>query len=140
MPKAQKLSISSNGTNDYRNIIRNIENHESCCDHIQAVISQALYESHNRIDVQIIQGFNRQVAENREILKVIIDTLIYIARQNIAIRGHDESKISTNQGNFLELIKLFSKHHPIVQNHLDKIKNINEIDSHFCHMTHKTNY
>ncbi|XP_022168462.1 zinc finger MYM-type protein 1-like [Myzus persicae] len=122
LPKAQKLTIASDGTGDYRNIKRNIENHESCNDHIQSVLSRALYESHNRIDAQIIQGSNIQVSENREILRVIIDSLIFMARQNIALRGHDESTFSTNQGNFLELIKMFAKYHPTLQHHLNTIE------------------
>jgi len=122
LPNAQKLTIASDGTRDYRNIKRNIENHESFNDHVQSVLSRALYESHNRIDAQIIQGSNIQVSENREILRVIIDSLIFIARQNIALRGHDESTFSTNQGNFLELIKMFAKYHPTLQHHLNTIE------------------
>lgn len=122
MPKTQKITIASEGTGDYRNIRRNIENHENCSDHIQAVIIRALYESHNRIDTQIIHNFYRQISENREVLRVIIDSLLFIARQNIAIRGHNESITSNNQDNFLEMIKMFAKYHPILQNHLNKIK------------------
>ena len=76
----------------------------------------------SNIDAQIIQGSNIQVSENREILRVIIDSLIFMARQNIALRGHDESTFSTNQGNFLELIKMFAKYHPTLQHHLNIIE------------------
>lgn len=56
-----------------------------------------------KIDITLLKSANHQVAENREILKVIIDALLFTARQNIALRGHDESNTSMNKGNFLEL-------------------------------------
>jgi len=49
---------------------------------------------------------------------------IYCTRQNIPLRGHDEKITSQNQGNFLELVKLISKYHPSLNNHLDKINNM----------------
>jgi len=49
--------------------------------------------------------------------------LVYITRQNISLRGHDESCSSMNKGNFLELLQLLAKYHPILQNHLNKIGN-----------------
>jgi len=40
--------------------------------------------------------------------------LQYLTRQNSSFRGHDESWLSKNQGNFLELIKLFAKHNALL--------------------------
>lgn len=54
------------------------------------------------------------ISENQEILKVIINVLLYLAKQNIAFRGHDESSTSINQGIFLELLKVFSEYHSIL--------------------------
>lgn len=62
---------------------------------------------------------NKQILENRERLKPIIESIIFLARQNIPLRGnHDsgklfkneDSQLSTvestiNQGNFRELLK-----------------------------------
>lgn len=42
----------------------------------------------------------------------------------MAFRGHDESKTSKNQGNFLELIKLLSTDNAILSSHLLKIRNV----------------
>lgn len=49
---------------------------------------------------------------------------LYLARQNIALRDHDESSTSINQGDFLELLNVFSEFHPILQCHLDKINSM----------------
>ncbi|XP_074267089.1 uncharacterized protein LOC141590390 [Silene latifolia] len=42
-------------------------------------------------------------------LEASIDALRFITLQGLASRGHDESDESLNQGNFLELIKVFAK-------------------------------
>lgn len=44
--------------------------------------------------------------------------LLYLARQNSSFRGHDESWLFKNQGNFLELIKLFAKHNALLSSHI----------------------
>jgi len=74
-------------------------------EHIQSEISRGLYFTRTRIDITLLKSANHQVAENRVILKVIIDALLFTARQNIAY-SHDESHTSMNKGNFLELLKL----------------------------------
>ncbi|XP_050064680.1 zinc finger MYM-type protein 1-like [Aphis gossypii] len=102
LPRAKQNFLAINGSNDYKNISRNITQHEVSPDHIQ-------------------KSKNRQVAENREILKSVIEALLFTARQKIALRGHNEKIDSTNRGNFLELIKLLSKYHAPLKSHLDQI-------------------
>ena len=60
----------------------------------------------------------KEVKENRDYLKIIIETLVFLTKQNIAIRGHEESRSDigsesdTNRGNFLELLSLRCKDIP----------------------------
>ncbi|KAL4131466.1 hypothetical protein QTP88_008775 [Uroleucon formosanum] len=89
-------------------------------------MSKALYTNNHRIDLKMVHGTNKQVVENREIVKVVIDALLYTARQNIALRGHNELKLSNNRGNFLELINLMGKYHPVLNSHLQKINNVSK--------------
>jgi hypothetical protein len=56
---------------------------------------------------------------------VIIDALLYTARQNIALRGNNEKKTSLNRGNFLELLSVLSNNHAGLKNHLDQINMYN---------------
>jgi len=42
---------------------------------------------------------------------MIIDALLYTARQNIALRGHNEKKTSLNRRNFLELLSVLINNH-----------------------------
>ena len=50
--------------------------------------------------------YARKVELNRQNLRKIIQTILFLGRQNILIRGHDQSEGSINRGNFLELLNL----------------------------------
>ena len=39
----------------------------------------------------------------------LVETVIFCAVQNIALRSHDESESSSNKGDFLELVELRKK-------------------------------
>ncbi|KAL4119359.1 hypothetical protein QTP88_012175 [Uroleucon formosanum] len=121
-PKARKIFLADKGSNDYKNIKRTIENHESFPEHLTSEMARGMYEKNLRIDSGMHERANRKVAENRQIVSVIIDALILTARQNIALRGHNEKYTSTNRGNFLELCSFLSTYHPILKLHLEKLK------------------
>ena len=42
-------------------------------------------------------------------MRGLISTILFLAKQNIAMRGHDENSSSLNRGNFLELYDLRSQ-------------------------------
>lgn len=127
LPKAQKSNLALNGSNDWSNIQRIINNHEHSHNHIQSEISRGLYLQSNRIDLndQLIICANREVANNREVVRTVIEVLIFAARQNISLRGHNENVQSLNRGNFLELLKVIGRHSAPVMMHLEKINKSN---------------
>ncbi|XP_022162278.1 zinc finger MYM-type protein 1-like [Myzus persicae] len=121
LPRAKQNYLAIHGSNDYKNISRNITQHEVSPDHIQSEIARGLYMNHKRIDINLLESKNRQVAENREILKCVIEALLFTARQKIALRGHNEKIDSAYRGNFLEVIKLLSIYHAPLRSHLEQI-------------------
>ena len=42
-------------------------------------------------------------------LKNLTEAVLYLARQELAFRGHDESSTSLNKGNYRELMQSFCK-------------------------------
>lgn len=122
LPKAKKTFLADKGSNDYKNINRTIENHESFPEHLTSEMARVMYEKNVRIDTGMHERVNRKVAENRQIVSIVIDALIFSARQNIALRGHNEKHTSTNRGNFLELCSFISTYNPILKLHLEKLK------------------
>ena len=62
---------------------------------------------------------------NRLFMEHLIDLVLFLGKQELAFRGHDESSDSLNKGNFRELFDM----HIIrctqeIQNHYNSIKNI----------------
>lgn len=122
--ECKSYKLAKSGYDDWKHLACVFKKHEATPDHLQAEIRRAMYINNQRVDLQSFQGLNSKVAENREIVKEIIKTLIFLSRQNMAFRGHNESKSSKNQGNFLELIKLLSTNNPLLSSHLLKIGNL----------------
>lgn len=120
--KAKQNKLVSTGTRDWKHITSRMLNHESSKERLESEISRGQYSNNNRLDVSFRLTTNNQIAENREIVRVIFEVLLYLGKQNIAFRGHDESLTSKNRGNFLSLIKVLSKYHASLAIHLNKIE------------------
>ncbi|KAL4123372.1 hypothetical protein QTP88_015568 [Uroleucon formosanum] len=120
---AKSYQLARFGSDDWSHISFKLKSHESNSAHLESEIRRAMFVSNQRVVSTTFETSNRIVMEKREIVKVIFETLIYLARQNIAFRGHDESWTSNNQGNFIELIKFISKYNPTLSTHLTKIQN-----------------
>lgn len=99
LPKAKKVLLAQRGTNDWKNLKRNLDNHVHTTEHLQAEISRGLFSKNVRIDLKLLHSNHQKISENREVLRAIIKVLLFSARQNIALRGHNESFMSQNQGN-----------------------------------------
>ncbi|XP_022169988.1 zinc finger MYM-type protein 5-like [Myzus persicae] len=63
LPRAKQNYLAIHGSNDYKNISRNITQHEVSPEHIQSEIARGLYMNHKRIDINLLESKNRQVAE-----------------------------------------------------------------------------
>uniref|UniRef100_A0A2N9IKZ9 DUF4371 domain-containing protein n=1 Tax=Fagus sylvatica TaxID=28930 RepID=A0A2N9IKZ9_FAGSY len=64
---------------------------------------------------QSIQSFHFKQTDQARIeyqtrLNASIDCIRFLLRQGLAFRGHDESEDSSNQGNFLELLRFIADH------------------------------
>jgi hypothetical protein len=71
---------------------------------------------HESVDVlfsrarrEAVERYNEGVRQNREMLNNISEAVLYLAKQELAFRGHDESSTSLNQGNYRQLLKSFGK-------------------------------
>lgn len=65
-----------------------------------------------------------QVKLNREVVAELIDIVIFLARHNLAFRGHRESwsmATSTSKGNFKDLVILIAKYSAVMSEHITKI-------------------
>ncbi|XP_054714780.1 zinc finger MYM-type protein 1-like [Uloborus diversus] len=53
----------------------------------------------------------------RDILYRLLDVTLFLAKQNLPFRGHNEQIESENRGNFLELVNLLSNYDPVLKEH-----------------------
>ena len=61
------------------------------------------------VAVQLNDAHQSLIQENRYNISALAEILLLTANQNVFQRGHDESKRSTNKGNFLELLDFAAK-------------------------------
>ena len=98
------------------------ENHVSCM--TKWLQFKAMERKNSSVLQQLSNAHKEQVKFNRKYLQVIIECLIFTAMQNIAVRGHEESRndiwevSDINRGNFLELLHLRCKDLPWLQSKL----------------------
>ena len=84
--------------------------HQATAGHLQATVTRKTF-GRARVDLQLNEQVRREtelhnenVKKNREILMTLIDSVIFLGKQELPFRGHDESKESTNKGNYVELL------------------------------------
>ena len=89
--------------------------HQSTAGHLQAT---------TRVDLQLNEQVRREtelhnekVKKNREILKRLIDCVIFLGKQELSFRGHDESAGSANRGNYLELLSFLAENNTDLHYH-----------------------
>ena len=110
---------------DFKNLPRSLSKHEKSNIHIQSEISFKTIGT-SRIDLTFneqrrlhISLHNSNFKENQEILKVLINGTCYLANQELAFCGNDESVTSFNRGNYVELIYAFAENDERISRHLE---------------------
>lgn len=101
-----------------------ISRHEKSINHIKCFLQINTF-GRNRIDHLLDEQkktsdsiHNEKVKKNRAILKRMIDAVCFLAKQELPLRGHDESSTSINRGNYLELLELIRQYDSILDNDL----------------------
>ena len=62
---------------------------------------------------------NHDASRYSKMLKHHIDVAVFLSAQGLAFRGHDETKCSSNRGNFLELLELLGNYSNDLRSFLD---------------------
>src|SRR4029434_1260659 len=101
---------TKSGFCDLKNLPRSLSSHERSATHIQSQIALKTFAT-SRIDLALdeqrrlnVSIHNAKVKENREILKDLIDVTCFLAKQELAFRGNDESSSSSNCGDSVALL------------------------------------
>ena len=116
---------TKSGYNDMHGFLSDCKKHERSNSHMGAFKTWKMYGAGVRVDSLIsqarrdeIQRHNEEVRQNREILKTITEAVLYLSRQELAFRGHDESEDSLSRGNYRELLESFAKFDSVFERRL----------------------
>ena len=104
------------GYADMRCFLSDCRKHEPSNCHLEAYKKWKTFDVTERVDIlfsrarrEEVQRHNEQVRQNREMLKTISEAVLFLSKQELAFRGHDESNDSLNKGNYRELLECFAK-------------------------------
>lgn len=77
---------------------------------------------HKTIDAESVAVMDKEKKKWRDILHRLLDITMFLAKQNLAFRGHKEDESSLNKGNFLEMVEMLSKYDTVLKEHLMRLK------------------
>ena len=85
--------------------------------------SKACFEKIGTVDKQLDPNFRNEkfIDDNRKHLMTVLDVIVFCAKQEIPLRGDDESDQSLNKGNFLEMIEFLGKYDSNVTKRIESL-------------------
>ncbi|CAF3965624.1 unnamed protein product [Rotaria magnacalcarata] len=93
--------------------------HASSQAHIIATKNYLTYKQQQGANSNVLKQLDScraiQIRRNRDSMTKICSTLRFLARQMIGFRGHEENEKSSNQGNFLEILRWASETDPLIK-------------------------
>ena len=107
------IAFTGKGFKDWKKVREKLDKHVSTNTHLDCTTRWNAYKvtSHTgSVVAKLSKHHAENVAENWKYAEKMTEILLYLARQGLAFRGHDESADSTNRGNFLQLCELFGKY------------------------------
>ena len=82
--------------------------------HVEAVLIWEEYKLNFQRETTITRSLEKigmnVIEENRHYVKTLAEIILLCARQEIALRGHDETEESLNPGNFRALLTFHGNH------------------------------
>lgn len=120
------------------NINRSLHKHSDSAEHLICALQLKTLEKNQNTIVDalklnsrlVVAQYNDTVRLNRLVLHIVISAALFLARQELAFRGHDESSTSLNRGNFKELLSLLVSISSLeIRTHYAKIKSVFAGDS-----------
>ena len=111
--------------NNFWHLNPRVIEHENSKIHKECI--EKLKELAMRLQLQrtIDNSMQKHIDEERKkwkaILENVVDVILFLSKQNLPLRGHCEAFESSNQGNFVETVKLLAKYSPVLSKHLSDI-------------------
>ena len=85
------------GYSNMRGFLSDCKKHEQARSHFESYKMWKMFDVTERVDVQFsrarreeVERHNEEVRQNREMLKTLSEAVLFLAKQEVAFRGHDE--------------------------------------------------
>ncbi|GBP93574.1 Zinc finger MYM-type protein 1 [Eumeta japonica] len=115
-----------NGFNSWWKLYPKVSEQENSESHVSCFEKWKILENALRLQKTIGHEYQMILDQKkkkwRDILSRLLDVILFLARQNLPLRGHREGISSDNRGNFLELVNLLSKYDPVLKEHMLRIE------------------
>ena len=119
----QNEKFVASGFSNWKKLSDALLKHEHSTIHIQFTEMYIAYKQTlvaGSVHEKLVSQHSEEVTQNRAYLLKIIEVILCLARQGLALRGHREDNTSHNRGNFREICELFSKYDDNFYKHLEK--------------------
>lgn len=134
----RKSTFLNNGFNDWKHLNPSVAEHEYSKNHKQNLLDWKELEKRLRGCKTIEHELQNSIKNEKEkwfcILKVVVDGILFCAKNNLALRGSSDKIGETNCGIFLSLMEVISHYNPILLAHVKHITDSNKPTiSYFSH-------
>ena len=133
----------THGVAKWKKATGRISTHEQASIHTRAVgklmMTRYCIRTGKTVNQKQLRASQRVIGKNRDVLRRLPDITLFLSKQNLAFRGHREysgkGSIGSNEGNFLEIVKLLSKYDAVLANHLQHSKKMKHTSAILFKMT-----
>ena len=108
-------SWTDTGYNNFKNILTDYKHHSKSFNHLASYKSLKAFGQYDIITVisesakLVKQTHDKEVEENRQYLKHSTNAILYLGKQELPLRGHNEGADSLNRKNYRELLHCFAE-------------------------------
>uniref|UniRef100_H3A3E0 DUF4371 domain-containing protein n=1 Tax=Latimeria chalumnae TaxID=7897 RepID=H3A3E0_LATCH len=125
-PSTPNIANPKRGFSDWKHLNPRIGEHENSPEHCQSYLSWRSFEMNIKHGTGIDSGLQRTVSAEKEkwrtILKIILDAIIFCAKNNLALRDSSDIIGQSNSGIFLNLLEMISHYNPELAVHISNHK------------------
>jgi hypothetical protein len=123
-----KSAWNYSGISDLNNLTNSVVKHVTTEKHLHSIVNLESFGKTRiefAVDKQqkaIARVHNEKVDRNLNIMRRLIDTTIFLGKQELSFRAHDESESSNNRGNFIESLQFLSSYDSVIEGHFNSLK------------------
>lgn len=126
-PSSLCLSSGRKKTQGWRNLYNRFPEHENSALHKSLYVKwrELEYRVKNQSGISdlLAQELQNQTNIWRQLLHRILDVIITLAERSLAFLGSNKQIGDVHNGNFLGFIELLSRYDPLLQQHVEKVRN-----------------